>query len=129
MTLPQLLNAPDDRGGLPSIQLLKCSLGRLGCDDDLLTVHALQAALEQEIQRQLAKLLKNQGGFVIEQPTTRANAIFRYQKFFSEGILERHARNYVTAVAESILPFVSYETARRADIRDIFARIIFINYI
>ena len=45
---------------------------------------------------------------------------------FAKSILERHARNYAKAFAESNLPFVSYETARIADRQDKFARKIFI---
>ena len=64
-------------------------------------------------------------GFAADEISNRVKANFKYQKFLSRGILEKHARDYVKTVAKSNLPFVAYETARIVDREDKFARRIF----
>ena len=76
--MPQLLDQLNGYGDLPSIQMLKNSLGRLGYDDNLHTVYlAFQKAIEEEIQRQISKIPEEcRDGFAIEEISNKVKSIF-----------------------------------------------------
>ena len=55
----ELLNELNEHEGFLAIQMLKDSLGKVGYDDDLLTVYyAFQEAVQREIQKQVDRLVQ-----------------------------------------------------------------------
>ena len=87
-------------------RMLKDYLGKRGYDDDLLTVyHAFQEAIQQEIWKQCIRRLPQVSeaarAEVRKEIEKKVRETFRWQKFLSKGILQKHAQKYVDASARS----------------------------
>ena len=122
------LNKLNEFKGFPSIQNLKTSLGKIGYDDDLLTAYnAFQETLHKEVQRRLNLLDDGRDPeFAIGEIIAQVKATFKWQQFFSRGILESYAKKYVQAVSNSTLFFAKDDLSRIEDRQDKFARRIFV---
>ena len=126
----QFLNFLNESEILPSIKMLKTALGRIGYNDDLIqTYEAYQQAIRDEISRQCAQLPPDlsdfERAFAIQRIIEKVNSSFKFQKFFCQGILKKHAKVFRERLSNSALPFAANDITRFEDRQDKFARRVF----